>query len=121
MGVRNLAQICHVAYVKLDVQQAERPAIVDIAGGGRVLIVDAGLRSAGVPPQWAATDARAGVAYVGDLYGKADTQFDEVLAKRGITSKELHAGISDTSAVMFLDAEKWIRKDQIEALKTLNG
>ena len=57
----------------------------------------------------------ARVLYVGDLYSKADTQFDEVLAKRGITSKELHAGISDTSAMMFLDADKWIRKDQIAA------
>jgi creatinine amidohydrolase len=55
----------------------------------------------------------ARVLYVGDLYSKADAQFDEVLAKRGITSKELHAGIPDTSAVMFLDADKWIRKDQI--------
>src|SRR5206468_12895652 len=52
----------------------------------------------------------ARVVYVGDLYSKADTQFDELLAKRGIGSKELHAGIPDTSAVMFLDADKWIRK-----------
>ena len=63
----------------------------------------------------------ARVLYVGDLYSKADTQFDEVLAKRGITSKELHAGISDTSAVMFLDANKWIRKDQIAAANEQTG
>src|SRR6476659_1561946 len=52
----------------------------------------------------------ARVLYVGDLYTKADAQFDELLAKRGITSKELHAGIPDTSAVMFLGADNWIRK-----------
>ncbi|MBR1123017.1 creatininase family protein [Bradyrhizobium lablabi] len=63
----------------------------------------------------------ARVLYVGDLYTRADKQFDEVLAKRGITSKELHAGISDTSAVMFLDAEKWIRKDQIAAASEQTG
>lgn len=63
----------------------------------------------------------ARVLYVGDLYSKADTQFDEVLVRRGITSKELHAGISDTSAVMFLDAEKWIRKDQIAAANEQTG
>ena len=51
----------------LDVHQAQRPAIVDIAGGGRMLIVAAGLRSSGVPPHWAATERRAGVAYVRDL------------------------------------------------------
>jgi creatinine amidohydrolase len=63
----------------------------------------------------------ARVLHVGDLYSKADMQFDEVLAKRGIASKELHAGISDTSAVMFLDADKWIRKDQIAAASEQNG
>ena len=57
----------------------------------------------------------ARVLYVGDLYTRADTQFDELLAKRGITSKELHAGIPDTSAIMFLGAENWIRKDQLHA------
>jgi creatinine amidohydrolase len=63
----------------------------------------------------------ARVLYVGDLYSKADTQFDEAMAKRGITSKELHAGISDTSAIMFLDADKWIRKDQIAAASEQTG
>jgi creatinine amidohydrolase len=63
----------------------------------------------------------ARVLHVGDLYSKADTQFDEAMAKRGITSKELHAGIPDTSAVMFLDADKWIRKDQIAAANEAAG
>src|SRR5438552_18397466 len=63
----------------------------------------------------------ARVLYVGDLYTRADTQFDELLAKRGITSKELHAGIPDTSAIMFLGAENWIRKDQIAAANDATG
>ncbi len=63
----------------------------------------------------------ARVLHVGDLYTKADAQFDAMLAKRGITSKELHAGISDTSAVMFLGAEAWIRKDQIAAASEASG
>jgi len=66
-------------------------------------------------------ESGAHVLYVGDLYGKADSQFDEELARRGITSKELHAGISDTSAIMFLDAEKWIRKDEIAAASEQTG
>ena len=70
-------------------------------------------------PQAKKSGAR--VLYVGDLYTKADTQFDELLAKRGISSKELHAGIPDTSAVMFLGADKWIRKDQIAAANEANG
>ena len=63
----------------------------------------------------------ARVLHVGDLYTKADTQFDELLARRGITSKELHAGIPDTSAIMFLGAENWIRKDQIAAANDATG
>jgi creatinine amidohydrolase len=63
----------------------------------------------------------ARVLYVGDLYSKADTQFDELLARRGGTSKELHAGIPDTSAIIFLDADKWIRKDQIAAANEQTG
>ncbi|MEZ5820742.1 MAG: creatininase family protein [Xanthobacteraceae bacterium] len=63
----------------------------------------------------------ARVLHVGDLYAKADAQFDALMAKRGITSKELHAGISDTSAIMFLGAANWIRKDQIVAASEANG
>ena len=63
----------------------------------------------------------ARVVYVGDLYSKADAQFDELLVKRGITSKELHAGIPDTSAILFLGAENWIRKDQIAAANDATG
>ena len=60
------SRIGHVG-AGLDIHQAQRPALVDVAGGARILIVAAGLRSSGVPSQWAATDGRAGVAYVGDL------------------------------------------------------
>lgn len=63
----------------------------------------------------------ARVLYVGDLYTKADAQFDELMAKRGISSKELHAGIPDTSAIMFLGAENWIRKDRIAAANDASG
>lgn len=63
----------------------------------------------------------ARVLHVGDFYTRADAQFDELLAKRGITSKELHAGISDTSAMMFLGADAWIRKDKIAAASEANG
>ncbi|MBI5322214.1 creatininase family protein [Bradyrhizobium sp.] len=61
------------------------------------------------------------VLHVGDLYSKADAQFDELMARRGITSKELHAGIPDTSAILFLGADAWIRKDQIAAANESNG
>src|SRR5262245_892115 len=63
----------------------------------------------------------ARVLHVGDLYSKADAQFDGLLAKRGISGKELHAGIPDTSAVMVLGADAWIRKDRIAAANEASG
>src|SRR4051794_19963877 len=64
----------------------------------------------------------ARVLFVGDLYSKADTEFEAVLAKRGLPTKsELHAGIPDTSAILFLGAENWIRKDRITAANEATG
>lgn len=63
----------------------------------------------------------ARVLHVDDFYAKADAQFDELMAKRGIASKELHAGIPDTSAIIFLGADAWIRKDRIAAASEANG
>ncbi|HEX2284425.1 MAG TPA: CapA family protein, partial [Mycobacterium sp.] len=51
----------------LDVGQAEQLAIVDLPEGGRVVIASVGAGSSGVPPGWAATGGRPGVAYLPDL------------------------------------------------------
>ncbi|MEV5411273.1 CapA family protein [Thermopolyspora sp. NPDC052614] len=47
-----------------DEEEAWRPAIIDLPGGGRVLVFSFGMPSSGIPPGWAATDDRPGVAYV---------------------------------------------------------
>jgi poly-gamma-glutamate capsule biosynthesis protein CapA/YwtB (metallophosphatase superfamily) len=49
-----------------DVSGASRPAIIP-ANGGRVLIFSVGVASSGIPPNWAATEDRAGVAFVAAL------------------------------------------------------
>jgi poly-gamma-glutamate synthesis protein (capsule biosynthesis protein) len=46
----------------LDAGQAWRPAVV-----ARAVIAGCGMRSSGIPPAWAATDQRPGVAYVPDM------------------------------------------------------
>jgi poly-gamma-glutamate capsule biosynthesis protein CapA/YwtB (metallophosphatase superfamily) len=51
----------------LDIQEAERPATVDIGGGARAVICSVGSATSGIPAGWAATDRRAGVALVPDL------------------------------------------------------
>lgn len=52
-------------------EAAARPAAVPLAGGGRLLVHSFGMPCSGVPPDWAATTDRAGVAYVGDPAGAA--------------------------------------------------
>lgn len=45
-----------------DLEEAWRPAVVDLAAAGRVLVFSMGARSSGIPPSWGAADARPGVA-----------------------------------------------------------
>lgn len=47
-----------------DAEAAERPAIVPLGGGHRLLVFAFGLPSSGIPRTWAATGERSGVAYV---------------------------------------------------------
>jgi creatinine amidohydrolase len=53
------------------------------------------------------------VYYISDLYYKEKEQMKEYLTKRNMTIDE-HAGIDDTSEVMFVDKDnKWVRKDKL--------
>jgi creatinine amidohydrolase/Fe(II)-dependent formamide hydrolase-like protein len=61
--------------------------------------------------EWGSKSAH--VYYVPDLYYKSQEQVREYLTERGMVVGR-HAGIHDTSEVMFLDKEqKWIRKDKL--------
>jgi poly-gamma-glutamate capsule biosynthesis protein CapA/YwtB (metallophosphatase superfamily) len=46
-----------------DVAQARRPAIVQLQGGARVLVLASAMASSGVPRGWAASDDRTGVNF----------------------------------------------------------
>jgi len=53
------------------------------------------------------------VYYIPDLYYKEKEQMKEYLTRRNMAIDE-HAGIDDTSEVMFIDKEnKWVRKDKL--------
>src|SRR6266704_126046 len=53
------------------------------------------------------------VRYIPDLYYKEKEQMREYLTKRNMAIDQ-HAGIDDTSEVMFVDKEnKWVRKDKL--------
>ena len=47
--------------------EARAPAVIELAGGRRVIVFAFGTDSAGVPSEWAATNERAGVAYLRDF------------------------------------------------------
>ena len=47
--------------------EARRPALVALPGAGRVIVFAFGAGSSGIPPAWAATDARPGVDLLTDL------------------------------------------------------
>ncbi len=51
----------------LDVEQAQRPAVVTLSDGGRVVIASCGMGSSGIPHKWAATGRRPGVALIPDF------------------------------------------------------
>jgi poly-gamma-glutamate capsule biosynthesis protein CapA/YwtB (metallophosphatase superfamily) len=55
-----------VAGAGRDLEAAWRPAVVHTPAGGRVLVFSMGARSSGIPPSWAATDDRPGVAALGE-------------------------------------------------------
>jgi poly-gamma-glutamate synthesis protein (capsule biosynthesis protein) len=50
-----------------DLAEAAAPAVVDVRGKGRVLVFAYGLRSSGIPSEWAASASRAGVHLLDDL------------------------------------------------------
>jgi poly-gamma-glutamate synthesis protein (capsule biosynthesis protein) len=68
----------------LDAKRAERPAVVGLADGTRVVIASCGMGSSGIPHGWAATGRRPGVAYMSEMSDRgASTIADRVLALKG--------------------------------------
>jgi creatinine amidohydrolase/Fe(II)-dependent formamide hydrolase-like protein len=70
-------------------------------------------------------EVRAGgarVLFVGDLYAKSRVQMRDILAKRGLPTDEDHAGIPDTSSLLYLETQgQWVRKDKIALADAKNG
>jgi poly-gamma-glutamate capsule biosynthesis protein CapA/YwtB (metallophosphatase superfamily) len=66
-----------------DATQAWQPVGVPVPGGGRVLIFGCGTASSGIPPGWAATATRPGVAFLSRLSrAAADNLIARVAAAR---------------------------------------
>ncbi len=52
-------------------EEARRPAVLGLPGGGRLILFSIGTESSGVFPSWAATQARPGVDFLMDLTEEA--------------------------------------------------
>jgi creatinine amidohydrolase len=64
----------------------------------------------------------ARVLFIGDLYAKSRLQMRDILAKRGLPSDEDHAGIPDTSSLLYLQTQgQWVRPDKIELADAKTG
>jgi len=62
------------------------------------------------------------VLFIGDLYAKSRVQMRDILAKRGLPTDEDHAGIPDTSSLLYLETQgQWVRKDKIALADPKNG
>jgi poly-gamma-glutamate synthesis protein (capsule biosynthesis protein) len=61
----------HTAGAGRDDAEAAAPAAIDLPGGGRVLVFAFGCESSGVPVEWEAGKARAGVNFLSDLSDRA--------------------------------------------------
>lgn len=76
--------------------QAEAPAVLEVAGKGRVLVFAYGSESAGVPLEWGASAGRPGVQLLPDLSERSvDKVADQVLAVKrpgGVALASLHWG-----------------------------
>jgi poly-gamma-glutamate synthesis protein (capsule biosynthesis protein) len=57
----------HTAGAGEDLTQAQRPAVMDVRNGGRVLVYGIGGPDCGIPPAWRADKGRSGVAFISDF------------------------------------------------------
>jgi poly-gamma-glutamate synthesis protein (capsule biosynthesis protein) len=63
--------------------QADLPAVLDIQGGGRVLVFAVGAYSSGIPPSWSATDTAPGVRFIKDLSDETAAEIaDDIIRQR---------------------------------------
>jgi creatinine amidohydrolase/Fe(II)-dependent formamide hydrolase-like protein len=64
----------------------------------------------------------ARVLFIGDLYAKSRLQMREILAQRGLPTTDDHAGVPDTSSLLYLETQgRWVRKDQIAFADAKSG
>jgi len=73
----------HTAGAGSNRRAAEAPAVLPLAGNGRLLVYSVGTGSSGIPPEWAAGENRPGLDFLADLSpGSAARLAQRILAYR---------------------------------------
>jgi poly-gamma-glutamate capsule biosynthesis protein CapA/YwtB (metallophosphatase superfamily) len=76
--------------------EALAPAVIDVPGTGRVLVFGLASETSGIPPTWAATDARPGAALLEDLsdetLGRIRKMIQLVKRPRDVVVVSIHWG-----------------------------
>jgi creatinine amidohydrolase/Fe(II)-dependent formamide hydrolase-like protein len=84
-------------------------ALMGEHGGGQDELA---LAAKSLGPEARAVGAR--VLFIGDLYARSRLLMKDILAKRGLPTDEDHAGIPDTSSLLYLQTQgQWVRQDKI--------
>ena len=60
-------------------KQAARPAVMRVAGKGRVLVFSYGVANSGIPPRWAASSTQEGVHFLNDLSSRSVNRVKQTL------------------------------------------
>lgn len=72
--------------------EAETPSVIDVEGKGRVIVFSCGLKSSGIPPEWAASERRPGVNMLKDL---SDSTVKHICSE--IKAKKRHGDVAVVS------------------------
>lgn len=80
-GLKETLNVLHGAHIQTagagaDIAEAQRPAVLTPAAGGRLLVFGIGVQSSGIPRDWAADHARPGLNFVDHL---GPRQMDDVI------------------------------------------
>lgn len=78
------------------VAEARQPAVVEAATGCRVVVHGFGTETSGIPPDWAATEDRPGVEFLGDLSEETaaaiEARVREAKRSQDVTVASIHWG-----------------------------
>lgn len=100
-GLKETLQTLHDVTIQtagagLNVEEAKAPAVIEVAGKGRVIVLSMGMETSGISWDWSATENRPGVNLLRDLshseVGQISEQLHTIKQPRDIVVASIHWG-----------------------------